>query len=95
MWIFFCFVFLEYCLSRAVALRGADDGPFRAGHVAQSFAADCRLRRARPSQHVQVRRAAPALRADHGGADLRQQRHVARPRPVLAAARAAHQPPRP
>ena len=77
----------------AVAVRGADDGALRAGVVAEGVGADRRLRRARPRQHVQVRRAAPAARPDHRGTDLRQQRHLAGPRRVHEPPRPPHRPP--
>ena len=76
-------------------MRGADDGALRTCDVAQGVGVDCGLRRARLSQHVQVRPAAPAPRTDDRGADLRQQRHIGRPRRVHGPARQAHPPQRP
>lgn len=78
-----------------VAVRGADDGEIRTCVVAESVAAHRRLRRARARQPVQVWPAPPAIRPDHGGGDLLQQRHLAGPRRVYGSDRHQDSPPRP
>lgn len=63
-------------------MRGVEYREIRTCFVAQVVAADRRLRRARLSQPLQIRLAAPAVRPDDRGGHFRQQRHIPRSRRV-------------